>query len=318
MQGSKVGQIGIARNIHAGGTTPKALSEMRAISGLCNTLALACDDMLLKKALEEKQLAGRRLFFDTHISHGQVYAYAAFSPIDDNSCSAPACRIETCDPAWLCHGAVDNKPALLGISYRSMSAYRQTLNAMENALLQAEYMFGVDVDASTELHQGRIGQQNYLIYHQQGDVDTGAREVVPFHVAHQCEASDTLYQQIVLDLPLASEISLASDDLGWVRNPKHLGMDGAVGIIDKRAASGLVSDQIKLAIKQAAIQLAFEKSTDVSEDNLIVTSDNAGLIQITQISQQTTSTLKARVMRIRFDRPEGAALRVMAWLVIIP
>lgn len=316
--GNSVGQIGIARNLHAGGTTPKALSEMRAISGLCNTLAMTCDDKLLQSALDTRQLAGRPLYFDTHISNGQIYAYASFSPVSDTSCSASACRIDTCDPAWLCNGALDRKPALLGISYRSMSSYRQTLNAMENALLQAEYMFGVDVEASSELNQGRIGEQNYLIYHQEGDVDTGAREVVPFHVAHQCESRDTLYQQVVLDLPMNEDVLLSSTDLGWISNPKHLGMDGAVGIIDKRAASGLVSDQIKLAIKQAAIQLAFEKSADVSEGNLVVTSDNAGLIQITQINQQTASTLKARVMRIRFDQPAGAALRVMAWLVVIP
>ncbi|WP_416395217.1 hypothetical protein [Allohahella sp. A8] len=313
-----LGQIGIARNIHTGGTPPKALSEMRAISGLCNTLAMACDDDFLKKTRDEKLLAGRPLFFDSFIRNGQIYAYAAFSPVDTKQCKASACRIDDCDPAWLCSGAVESKPALLGISYRSMSTYRQTLNAMENALLQAEYMFGVDVEASSELNQGRIGEQNYLIYHQEGNVDTGAREVLPFHIAHQCESGDTLYQQVVLDLSLEEKIRLDNGDLGWVNNPKHLGLDGAVGIIDKRAASGLVSDQVKLAIKQAAIQLAFEKSTDVTEDNLVVTSDAAGLVHITKINQQTNNSLKARVMRIRFDRPEGAALRAMAWLVIIP
>ena len=315
--GDTVGQIGIARNIHVGGPAPEALSRMRAISGLCNTLAMSCDDDLLRQALENKALAGRPLFFDVHISNGQIYAYASFSVVNTKSCPASACRIEDCDPAWLCESSEGKQPAVLGISYRSMSSYRQTLNALENALVQAEYMFGVDVEASSELTQGRVGEQNYLIYHQYGSVDTGTRNIVPYHVAHQCEARETLYQQVVLHLSLKDQAQLVNGDQTWISNPKYLGQDGAVGIVDKRAASGLVSDQIELAIKQAAIQLAFEKSSNVSEENIVVTSETAGLVQITRIDQQTKNSFKARVMRINFDQPPGKALRVMVWLVLV-
>jgi len=85
-----------------------------------------------------------------------------------------------------------------------------------------------------------------------------------------------------------------------------------VGSVERLVASGLVSDQIKLAIERAAVQLAFEKHTNVSEDLLQVTFGKGGIIHVSQIAENTQVELKARVMQNHFEQPPGTTLKVYA------
>ncbi len=307
----------MARNINAGGQAPSDISKIRAIAGLCSYLGKSCDDNILKQALETKQLFDTPLYFDTHVSSGYIYAYASFELPGKDFCIPSSCDIAQCDPEWLCTPGKDGKNGLLGISYRAISLSDQYRLAVGNALFQAEYLYGVKISASKVLKQSRLSGENFTVHIEQGDVDLGDMEDIPFHVSSQCRSGSTLFRHVLIADTLPGKSPVASTDLGWIQNPKYAGLDGAIGSVEKPVASGLVSDQIKLAIKRAAIQLAFEKSSDIAEDSVSITDGEGGLVQINQIRENTRTSLKARVISIHFEKGSAGFLKVFVWIAVI-
>jgi len=90
-----------------------------------------------------------------------------------------------------------------------------------------------------------------------------------------------------------------------------------VGAVQRPVASGLISDQIKLAIKRAAIQLAFEKESTVSEELIVIQYDSGNALLVSNIKEDTNVKLKAKVLSIHFKEGKGDRLEVFAWLARI-
>jgi hypothetical protein len=313
-----IGQTGVARNINPGGkTSPLDISMMRAVSGLCNYLGMECNDDTLREAVEKRAVFGKRLYFTSYTDSGYVYAYAGFHEPNRDMCAPSPCDIAKCEPRWLCTPGGGDKSGMLGISYRAMSLQEQYRLAVENALFQAEYLYGVNVTASKSHEQSMFSRENFTIHIQQGEVDLGERENVPFHVSSQCKNGGTLYRHVLLEGQISGKPPVAPADLKWLKNPKYKGLDGAVGSVENPVASGLVSDQIKLAIKRAAIQLAFEKNSLVSENAISITYGNGGLIQINEIREESRANLKARVVSIHFEPGSAGFLKVFVWIALL-
>ncbi len=317
VQKNLFGQVGIARNIHMGVYPPSKLSRLRAIADLCRANGEICDDKKLETALENQTLNNKALFFSDYEKQGYVYSLASYSAPSEDQCPALSCNITHCEPAWLCYPNIDQESAVLGISYLATSTYEKYNKAIDNALFQAEYLFGVNIAANKQLQQSRINGENFSILFESGDVNLGDKNVVPFHVAQQCQQGSSLYRHVVLDHEFHNPLKLAADDIQWMTNPKYKGIDGAIGSVDHPAGSGLVSDQIKLAIKRAAIELAYEKSSNVSDETIAVTYNEGGLIQITQINENTETQLKAQVLKIHFEQGLGPFLKVIVWIGLV-
>lgn len=206
---------------------------------------------------------------------------------------------------------------MLGVSYLATSVFNQYKSAVNNGLLHAEYLYGVNITASKKLHSVNSGISSYRFLSEAQFIDSSGNHAVPYYLANQCRSQNSIYTRIVLEHP--NPIAVSSDLSGnkWINNPKLNGIDGAVGAVENMVASGLLSDQIYLAIKRAAIQLAFEKHSNVSEQSIQIMRTNGGIIQISNITENTKVKLKARVLKIHFDKKPGEHVRVYVWLAAI-
>jgi len=309
-----IGQVGIARNLWIGGPKPEELSLSRAINALCHLRGRDCDAELLASAIESKSLFGANLHFNHFTKNGYLYSYAGYSPANEAMCEPLTCSIAQCEPAWLCNPSITGDSAVLGISYRAMNPAQQARLSIKNGLYQAEYLYGVKIKARNTLVQGQISNHQFSLQKQEGNVDAGDRETWSYYVKQQCQAEDTLYSQILL-VGVEKLVQDTVMDLAWLKNPKANGLDGAVGSAEKPAANGLISKQIEIAIKRAAITLAFEKYAAVNTKDIIVTHNKNGTISIRNVSEETDVELKAGVKQIHFEDTPGPFLKVYVWLV---
>lgn len=312
-----IGQIGLARNISSGSFSPSKLSASRAVASLCGYWGKVCDSEQISHALETETLFGQPIYFAYFESSGYLYTYVALSPSSEKQCPLSSCDIERCDPQWLCSATTVNENSVLGVSYRAATKVDQFSLAVSNALQQAEYMYGVKVEASKSLRYGQASGQTFLLKFEHSDVEFGGKETLPYVVGRQCQSGSTLFRRVQLlglsvDRPL-----LPPGDLSWLENPKYLGLDGAVGIVENPLATGLLSDQIDLAVKRAAVELAFEKSSKTRDKSVTVVSHDGGIIQISRTDMSAVSSLQAKVMQFHFAKGSGSFLKVYVWLVLI-
>lgn len=325
VNGIQIGQLGLARDLYIGGETPKTKSRKRAAASLADYLA---PDQNLEEALESIndevdsiQLKGKSVYFLDDVSiDGYSHSYASLSKATikqegKEQCLPQTCNITACQPSWLCSPSNEDQLAVLGVSYTATSPVEQHYKSIENALMQAEYMYGVDIEAKKNLSQTNSDYFRYNILRQDSQVNTGDRETVSYAVTDRCFSNGTLFSRVALFGDLNNSVrAYTANNNAWIRNPKHLGFDGAIGSVQKPVASGLMSDQIKLAIKRAAVQLAFEKQSEVSEESIVVQYDNNNYLMISHISEETDVTLRAKVLGIHFKEGQGEQLEVYTWL----
>ena len=323
INGQQVGQFGLARDIHIGGDTPKTKSRKRAVASLADYLAVGQDlDSVfetINDELDSVSLRGKTIHFSDDLSQeGYAYSYATFAKADKTEyCPPQRCDISACQPAWLCTPSKDEQIAMLGVSYQATSPVEQHYKSIENALMQAEYMYGVDIVAQKHFRQTNSNYFRYNVFRENGDVSAGAKEALSYAVTDRCFAKGTLYSRVALYGDISQSEAKPLTDKAWLDNPKHLGYDGAVGSVQRSVASGLISDQIKLAIKRAAIQLAFEQESEVSEESVIIQrGDNSSLL-LSHINEETDVNLRAKVLSIHFKEGQGQQLEVYAWLARI-
>lgn len=322
------GQIGIAIDNYIGGETPTTLSRKRALASLADYLALGheLDKTLetINDETESTQLNDQTIYFiDDRSIDGYLHSYAALSKSrPPEQCSTQTCDISSCQPSWLCTPSTDDQIAMLGLSYQATSEVEQHYKSIENALMQAEYLYGVDIEAHKDLHQSADNYFRYNVLRENSQIDTGAKESLSYAVTDRCYANGTLFSRVALygavlqsDSNQSNMKAVTNND--WLNNPKHLGYDGAIGSVEKPVASGLISDQIKLAIRRAAVQLAFEERSDVSDESIIIQYENNNSLLISHISEETKVTLHARVLGIHFKQGFGNSLEVYTWLARI-
>jgi hypothetical protein len=322
---NRVGQFGLARDIYFGGEQPKAISRKRAVASLVDYLApdLGIDSVL--EHVDEKtvslELAGITVHFVDDINiDGYVHSFASLNGHTPNQqkdleqCQPQVCDISACNPKWLCTPSKDDEIAMLGVSYRATTPVEQHAKSIENALLQAEYMYGVDIVAHKDFRQQNSDYYRYNVLRQNGQVDSGEKESLSYAVTDRCFSRGTLFSRVALYGGLSQSAEKPVIDTQWLSNPKHLGYDGAIGAVQRPVASGLISDQIKLAIKRAAIQLAFEKQSTVSDETIVIQYNSGNSLLISYINEDTEVTLIAKVLSIHFKEGKGDRLEVFVWL----
>ncbi|MBV1881219.1 MAG: hypothetical protein KUG82_06275 [Pseudomonadales bacterium] len=322
VNGESIGQFGLARDIYIGGETPKTKSRKRAVNSLADYMALDTNINHILNDIDDDtlsiELKGRTLHFVNDFSiDGYVYSYAMLDnalTAASQQCAAKVCDLAACDPSWLCTPSKNEQIAMLGVSYLATSPVEQHYKSIENALLQAEYMYGVKVESSKDLRQVDSQYIRYNILRQQNYVSTGERERLSYAVTDRCYSESTLFSRVALYGNVSHSKIKPIVDIQWLTNPKYLGYDGAIGAVQRPVASGLLSDQIKLAIKRAAIELAFEKESNVSEELVVVQYKSGNSLLIRYINEETNVELKAKVLSIHFKEGEDHTLEVFAWL----
>lgn len=317
MDNGSLGQLGVAQKMTMG-LAAVDLSRLRALDALCVSHGKVCESAALQAALDTGKLFNQEVFFATFDSKvGAIYAYAGFNKPNHALCPRAKCNINQCDPVWLCNPTNGEHIGLLGVSYRATDINRQHTAAIDNALTQAEFLYGADVVASKSLIKSlsAAGSTRYLA--ESHRIDVGEANFTPFRILHQCRQQSTLFSQVEVDFPAPKESIYTVEDIRWIKNPKSQNLDGAVGSVEYSVASGLASDQIELAIRRAIVQLAFEQGAKITERQLSLSRGSGGFIYVSEISESTKVTLRVRVKRIYFQQPSGQTLKVHVWVVNI-
>lgn len=316
----RFGQIGIARNIDVGATHPIVKSRQKALTGLADYLGahqqLSQTLSQIERSTKTLMLNGRSIYFaEEEILDGYVYSYAQLDEMPTSQrCPVNTCRIAHCQPSWLCHPAKQQQAATLGVSYRASSPSKQHREAIENGLFQAGLLYGVKVTANNQ-YRATVGDSfSYSVYIQDSTLDLNNNQPMSYAVTDLCHEGGMLYSRVQLFGELPSEGHASTDSEEWLLDPKFQGVDGAVGAAQKPVASGLMSDQIKLAIKRAAVQLALEQRSDISEQMTAVSYEGGASIIVRTTNESTQLELQARVLALAFKQQNTDQLEVYAWV----
>jgi len=317
-----VGQVGLSRDIYIGGEKPVVKSRRRALLSLSSYLGLKVDTSNIKEDDEKLETNGQTFNFAQDISKdGYVYSYVTLGekPATLPSCLPETCRIDTCSPKWLCYPSSENEFAALGMSFQATSPVEQDIKSIENALIQAAYINGADIEAYKYLKLLNTGDANLSSLQETSSVQVDNAGSLSYLVTDRCFSGATLFNRVAFPKLMSNteQVIFDQNDKAWLKNPKYKNFDGAIGAVERQTASGLLSDQIKLAVKRAAIQLAFEEQSEVSEELIVVQFKSGRQLLVENIKEQTSVSLSARIMSFHFDQTESGRLKVYVWLAKI-
>lgn len=313
------GQVGIARDIYTGNERPIVISRSRALRRLSDQLSIPVESDIDEHTLSVKLGSHTAYFTNDYTKDGYVYSFAQLdnsSPIS-KQCTVAHCLLESCSPSWLCQPGTEDEAAVLGVSYLASTPNMQQQKAIENAALIAQYMYGVNVKAQQNLFTSADRSNQFSILETNQNLTALETNQASYGVTNSCTVNSSLFIRLKLNTPTGSLAPVPAGDLSWISNPKYNGYDGAVGSVEKRVASGLISDQIKLAVKRAAVQLALEKNAHVKEELLDIQLDKNGTLFVSSIDQNTDVNIKIRVAAIHYLPNSDNLFKVLVWVVRI-
>jgi hypothetical protein len=254
------------------------------------------------------------MFTDYIDDRGMSYSIASWRGKPDNSrlCPANSCDIENCNPGWLCKASSAGSNATLGVSYRTAIPAAQYQTALDNGLLQAKLIHGSRVSSELELRTSANDQlSQQIMYSSSRSKLLSNKGFEHYAVTDSCIFDETLALRVELLDIKADKLTVESAD--WLQQPKLNGREGAVGSVERPMASGLFSDQLKLAVKRALVQLAREIQIDVSEESLYIQSDS-GILTLSTTKETSHAVLKAQVLAFHFETVNNHQLTVHAWV----
>jgi len=312
-----IGAVGLARDLNIGGGHPVQYSRHRAMNSVA--MYLGADPVAERQDFDIKKdvqlVSGRSLHFGDEFSlNGYVYSYASLDkPVSGQQCNMSQCDLSRCQPAWLCEPSKDGRPSLLGTSYRESEIPRQYSSAINNALKQLEPIYGLSVESHEKFFTGHssIGTARILLSDDQVTMQQSADDLsLRYIVTDSCWQQEQLFLRVNFpDLPALSTVAPEV----WMSEPTASGHRGAIGSVNGRVASGLLSDKVKLAIEQGLVELAKAKNIGISTELLNIERDQ-DLYQLSATVQDTVVSLHARVNGIHFTNGP-AGIEVYAWLV---
>ncbi len=323
VKGDVIGAIGIAKPISAGADKPIHLARLNALMTLTEFFNLSVQSDVLKERIAKDEthfIWGTKQIriVDHYRSKSHLYAYAVsgVGKLDierlRNECRK-SCKPETCEPAWLCEPMTAEVAGFLGVSDPADTLSNQYKAALLNGALQANYLYGVTVESAERF----VTTKNSLgvIKMRQTDsrisgVDNASSNDLRFLLAKACFKRGKLYAQIICpDLRPLPSISPKI----WMGNPNTNGYIGAIGSVRGMAASGLLSDKIKLAIKRGIVDLAKGKNISVSDNSILKISSSGGYY-LGDIETKTSASVNAKVMGIFVDT-SSVSQDVYVWVV---
>lgn len=254
---------------------------------------------------------------DEYYSNGFVYSYAVLDQQNFNKtyCAASKCQLSQCSPSWLCRPGANNETAVLGVSYFTSHPSRQQDVAIENALVFANYLYGVNVTATKNLYTVSTNSETKSFLTMQDSIRNNNQSPIRHLLINQCKSNSTQFTRVAIYDVMETSTVVDNNDLGWLKNPKYQGYDGAVGSSEKIVASGLFSDQIKLAVKRAVVQLALEKESNLTEELLNISYRSGGSLMVSSINENVQIDLRAKILNLHITADINNKIKVYAWVV---
>lgn len=309
------GQIGVAQGINSIGRESPLKSRQKALQAASRALGYHGELPQLDADQDSTSVGGDTIVFTDYISHsGLSYSLASWrgKPENTTQCQVAICELARCNPAWLCQASSASGNASLGLSYRTALPSAQYQRAVDNGLLQARMIHGSSVSSELVLSTSANDQfSQQIMYSDSSTRHLSERGFSNYAVTDSCMLDDTLALRVeLLDIAPNSRVIESSE---WIRQPKLNGRDGAVGTVERPTVSGLFSDQLKLAVERALVQLARENQVDISEESLYIQSEGGTLV-LTTTRQSSQAILRAQVLAFHFQAINNRHLMVYAWV----
>lgn len=326
VRGNLIGSVGIARTLAIGGAKRvDQLAKQRAALGLSAYIGnLELDEKTLDGLISSKsdavELAGRKIqFIDAVDMQGYRYQYALLGDSAPPSATLRQgcnrqCRPAQCQPAWLCEPMKPNEAGFIGVSFRATSLPAQYRTAVKNALAQVQYFYGVKIQTEGWFYHARDSLGIYRVRVQDVTIEKNQNkeaEELRFLVTDACFSGEQLFVRVMSpDFPPVFH-GVARD---WIKEPNQLGYQGAVGTASL-TSDGLISSQIKLAIKRAFAGLAGAGQTQL-EDSILVKQHNKARTVLWELhTEGHAETLSGKVQGINFEPQDDYRTRVYVWVV---
>lgn len=327
VHGNLIGSVGIARNMAIGG--PKRVNQLakqRAAMGLSAYLGIEeLDekklDSLIKPGTRELALNGQQIRFVDHVDwQGYRYQYAVLNAppgsIDAlrNDCNK-SCLPTQCEPSWLCNPMEQNKAGLIGISFRATTLPNQYRIAVQNAIDQLHFLYGVKVQTQGWYYQAKDSLGSYRVRVQDVQVEpsqTSSPKDLRFVVSNSCFSGEQLFVRVLSsDLP---PIQHGVSARQWIINPSQSGHQGVVGTASL-TSDGLISSQIKLAIRRAFGGLSGSQNTHIQDTSLVRQYNKAATFVRELQAKGEPEMLSGRVQGIYFEPQDSYRTRIYVWVV---
>lgn len=318
-----VGAIGIAGAVSAISGNPIHKARLKAVLSLAAFHDLKPNIPELKKQIVNDETSfnvGDKTIriIDHYHEDNMLFAYAAvrrLQPFDPEEISYGCnrtCMPQNCEPSWLCEPMDTQTTGFLGVSHRASRIDKQYQHAIVNGIQQVSFLYGVRIESWARFStvKDALGVHR-LNLHKSSIKQLGSRSAngLRFIMSDACYDKGKLYARITTpDLPPLSSVSSEV----WMENPSPGEFSGAVGSAGA-VASGLVSDQLALAIRRGIVNLAEANDIKISENMAIKKSTN-GEYYYRDIRTDSDVTLHARVMGVLF-KPARSGLDVFVWMV---
>lgn len=320
-----IGSVGIARSVAAGGPKQvERISRRRAAIGLAAWLGLEGIeerelDAEISRGGDSIQLAGHDVNFADHIDwKGYRYEYAVLdapgvSAAELREGCGGRCKPQDCDPAWLCDPMRKDEAAMLGVSFRATSLPAQYRVALDNALAQLRYFYGVQVQTRGWFYRAEDSMGSYRV--RVSDVDVEAAGDVPeaslrLLVTESCFAGEQLFLRVASpDLPPLPHG--AGKD--WITEPNRQGYEGAVGLASM-TSDGQMSSQIELAVERGFGELTGAGQTALN-DSFVTRQTRTSKTVLWELTTEGEATIAGRVMGFYFEPQDDYRTTVYVWVV---
>lgn len=320
-----IGSVGIARTLAIGGENRvRQLAKVRALLGLAGYLGVTMTEKRLNELVaadgESVVLASHQVQFVDHYDDWYGYRYE-YAMLDAPQVTAKAvrtgcdqrCAPAQCEPAWLCAPMTEDAAGFVGVSFRATSLPAQYRAAVENALAQLRYFYGVEVKTQGWFYTAGDSLGSYRLRLTDVAVADGASDSEQskrFLVTESCFVGPQLYLHVASpDLPPLPQVAAHN----WLHQPNQRGYIGATGSAGNTSA-GLLSSQIELAVKRALGELAGGTKTHI-EDTLSYRQGKEGKSVVWELRTEGQDTVFGRVMGIYFEPRSDSEVRVHAWVV---
>ncbi|WP_163932363.1 hypothetical protein [Paraferrimonas sp. SM1919] len=310
------GAIGTYRDLDIGFSSPISKARERAVKSLLKLEKLPIEQIKTNKlqSVESIDINGSTIYFANElVDSGYIYSFAYFADkkVDFNTkCEIQSCKFEQCQPSWLCHSQ-----GVIGASYSTSTPDKQIIKAQQNAFKIANLINGIEVDSYQTLKRSATPKATYHLSQHASVEALAPTQNSHYQLLNQCKYNNTLLVNISVK-ELGYKLPETIIDPKWLTNPKYSNMDGAVGSSILPTADGLISSQINLAIKRAAVQLAKEKKIYIRSESVIVNVN--GRIKLEDIITETTKTnLNIKLNGLIFKPLDNNFIGVHAWVVNI-
>lgn len=237
---------------------------------------------------------------------------------------ARTCQPKVCEPAWLCQAMGSEHAGFLGVSWEAMSRTDQQQAAIDNAIEQLQFLYGVRAQSDERYVSSSTGLRLRIRSSRvEGRVGPGGE--VSVLVTDACEQSRRLFVRVVaysdaippLELPAAGQVT-SGQPPPWYRRLEQSARGesaSSTGHADL-VSTGRLSDQLQLAVKRAMIGLARIQGAKVRDETVVVSSRGSGRFILQDTRVQTDEIVSGRVAGIYIEPMEtGDRLRAHVWVL---